>query len=87
MHVITNHVLVEEPVLKEQKNEIGLYIPEEEKKWGQTTSGKVTSVGPDVKGVNVGDKIYYMAKAGETIKTDDIIYRVMQDNEVLAVED
>lgn len=87
MHVITNHVLVEEPVLTEQKNELGLFIPEEEKKWGQTTSGKVTSVGPDVKGINVGDTVYYMAKAGETIKTSAIIYRVMLDTEVLAVED
>ena len=87
MRAIGKYVLVEEPVVKEQMNELGLYIPEEKREWGMTVKAVAVSVGPKVEDVKVGDTIYYGAKAGETVKLPDMVYRLIPENEIYAVED
>lgn len=86
MKVITNHVMVEEPVLREQKTENGFIMPEEKKGWEDVSHAAITSVGKDVKEVNVGDVVYYKAHSGVTIKTDEIVYRILAEEDILAVD-
>lgn len=52
-----------------------------------TVKAVAVSVGPKVEDVKVGDTIYYGAKAGETIKLPEMVYRLIPENEIYAVED
>jgi len=56
--------------------------------------GIVTAVGPGtylengdfvVPGVNEGDKVLFVQGAGQVVKVEDEEYRILQENEILAI--
>lgn len=51
------------------------------KKFGQIVTGIVEAIGDEVDKVKIGDKVYYLAKSGDEIKTEGskVWYFMAQD--------
>lgn len=68
-------------------NELGIFIPDEieqEKK----SQGVVVAIGPEVEGVEVGDRVIYGAYAGENLAMreggEKVEYKLLDDADVIA---
>lgn len=70
------------PDEKETTSSGGIIIPDVSQK--ETTTGVVVAKAPDVKGVQVGDKVLYIKFAGEKTMIDGLLILDF-DSEVLAV--
>ena len=66
----------------ETKTASGLYIPESSKE--KPVVAEVKAVGPDVKGLKVGDRIVYKEYSTTELKLDDIEYLIVKEEDVLA---
>ena len=80
--------IVVEPVSESETTKSGIILPEtvgKEKK----AEGKVIAIGEgeDIKklGLAVGDKVLFGKYAGEEVKVDNIEYKILTDEDVLAV--
>jgi co-chaperonin GroES (HSP10) len=73
--------LVVEP-LDESETASGLIVPINEA--SQTRTGIVTSVGPDVGGVEPGDKVLYPREAGFDVRLSGIEVKVILRKELIA---
>ena len=80
--------LVVEPVTEEEVTKSGIVLPDtvdKEKK----AEGKVVAVGQGEKiikfDLKVGDRVIFGKYAGEEVKLDKIEYKVLSDEDVLAV--
>lgn len=60
----------------------GLYIPESAQE--KPDVAKVTSVGPNVKEIKVGDRIVYKNYATTSVTIDKIDYLIIKEEDVLA---
>lgn len=59
----------------------GLYIPDNAKEKPQ--SGKVEAIGPEVKTLQVGDKILFDRYSGSKISIDSAEYLIVKEEDVL----
>ncbi len=76
-------ILVKPDIEKEMATSEGVYKPsntEQEKK----SYGSVISVGVEIKDVKKGDKVIFGTFAGDPIILDEVEYRLLHDEDVLA---
>lgn len=66
----------------ESKTASGLYLPEAAKEKPKTSV--VVAVGPDVKGVKVGDRIVYKSYSQTEVKVGRDDYILVQEADILA---
>jgi len=76
--------VVVEPMKQEQKTKGGIYLPDTASK-EKPQKGEVIAVGPDFKGVEVGDKSLFAKYGGTEVKMDEKEYIVLGEDDVLAV--
>ena len=97
-----NDLLIVEETIKEQTTKSGLILPTygEGYKDGQMTvstdivatqapeakTGKVLSVGPEAKLINVGDTVIWSAYSGKELTDGNGSYVALSINDVIAVE-
>ncbi len=60
----------------------GIYLPDNAKE--KPVLAKVEAIGPDVKGIKVGDKIVYKEYSTTELKVDGIEYLIVKEEDVLA---
>lgn len=60
----------------------GIYLPETSKE--KPVIAEVQAVGPDVKGVDVGDKIVYKEYSTTELKIDGTEYLIVREEDILA---
>ncbi len=80
--------IVVEPLSEEETTKSGIILPDtvdKEKK----AEGKVLAIGDGEKitklGLKVGDKVIFGKYAGEEVKVDEVEYKILSDEDVLAV--
>ncbi len=80
--------IVVEPLTEEETTKAGIILPEtvdKEKK----AEGKVIAIGDGEKikklGLKAGDKVLFGKYAGEEVKVDEVEYKILTDEDVLAV--
>jgi chaperonin GroES len=66
----------------ESKTASGLYLPDNAKEKPKTA--KVTAVGPDVKGVKVGDRIIMKSYTSTDVKVGSDEYMLVKEEDILA---
>ena len=64
------------------KTASGLYLPDNAKE--KPVLATVEAVGPDVKGIKVGDKIVYKEYSTTELKINNIEYLIVKEEDVLA---
>jgi len=60
----------------------GIYLPDNAKE--KPVVAEVKAVGPDVKGIKVGDKIIYKEYSTTDITIDNVEYLIVKEEDVLA---
>jgi len=82
-----NRVVVE-PLTEEETTKSGIILPDtidKEKK----AEGKILAIGDGEKitklGLKVGDKVLFGKYAGEEVKVEEVEYKILSDEDVLAV--
>lgn len=82
-----NRVIVQ-PLTEEETTKSGIILPDtvdKEKK----AEGKIIAIGDGEKikklGLKAGDKVLFGKYAGEEVKVDDLEYKILTDEDVLAV--
>lgn len=80
--------MVVEPLTEEETTKSGIILPDtvdKEKK----AEGKIIAIGDGEKitklGLKVGDKVLFGKYAGEEVKVEKIEYKILSDEDVLAV--
>lgn len=66
----------------EAKTASGIILPENAQEKPKTAT--VQAVGPDVKGIKVGDRIIYKSYSTTDIKHDNVDYLLVKEEDVLA---
>jgi chaperonin GroES len=74
--------VVAEPQEAEAKTASGLYLPGGAQE--KPKVAKVVAVGPDVKGIKVGDSILYEDYSNTDVKVDGKNYIIVKEEKVLA---
>jgi len=64
------------------KTASGLYLPDNAKE--KSSLAKVEAIGPDVKGIKVGDKIIYKEYSTTELKVDGTEYLIVKEEDILA---
>jgi chaperonin GroES len=64
------------------KTASGLYLPDNAKE--KPVIAKVVAVGPDVKGLKIGDRIVYKEYSTTNLKINDQEYLIVKEEDVLA---
>ncbi len=82
-----NRVVVQ-PITAAETTKTGIILPDtvdKEKK----AEGKIIAIGSGEKilklGLNVGDKVLFGKYAGEEVKVEEVDYKILSDEDVLAV--
>lgn len=75
------------PDEKRTQTDSGILLPdnvrEEPHGWG-----KVAAVGPDVKGIQAGDRVFFSIHAGTAVGLDDVMHRLItEDHFACAVDE
>ena len=80
--------IVVEPLAEEETTKSGIVLPatvDKEKK----AEGKIIAIGEgeDIKKLNlkIGDRVLFGKYAGEEVKVEDVEYKILTDEDVLAV--
>ena len=60
----------------------GIYLPDNAKE--KPVVAEVKAIGPDVKGVKVGDKIVYKEYSTTELKIDTVEYLIVKEEDILA---
>jgi co-chaperonin GroES (HSP10) len=81
-----NRYIVIEKIKTEPKKVAGLIMTEQTDQDNRYLKAKIVSCGNLVEGLKDGDTIYYDKHAGHDISWKDILYRVIQDRDVVLVD-
>ena len=85
MRAVNNYIIVE-TIKTEPKKVGGLIITEELDDDNRYIKANVISVGNLVEGIKENDTVYYDKHAGHDISWKDILYRIIQDRDVVLVD-
>ena len=85
MKILRNYVLVEEPAIEEKKSETGLILSQDKPNFTSPVTHKVIGIGKDVKEIQVGDTVLYLPRSGIEYKKDQIVWRFLKEEEIIAV--
>ena len=85
MKVLKDYVLIEEPIVEEKKSSGGIILGAEETDFSRPITGKVLQVGKDVKEIVAGDEVMYMPRQGIHMKQDNVIWRFLPEEKIIAV--
>lgn len=83
LHVLGNRVLLEEIKCKQEIGDIVLPETVQQK----PTKFKVIDIGDDVLDLKVGDNVIIDTYTGTEIKQEDVVYRIVEEEEILAIVD
>ena len=83
LHVLGNRVLLEEIKCKQEIGDIVLPETAQQK----PTKFKVIDIGDDVLDLKVGDNVIIDTYTGTEIKQEDVVYRIVEEEEILAIVD
>lgn len=78
--------LLVEPIEEEERTSSGLYIPDTAKE--KPRMGKVIAVGTDEdlkEKISEGDKVLFAKYGGEGIEFNNVVYKILQRSDILAV--
>jgi len=64
------------------KTASGLYLPDNAKE--KPSLAKVEAIGPDVKGIKIGDRIIYKEYSTTELKIDGTEYLIVKEEDILA---
>ena len=82
-----NRVVVE-PLTEEETTKSGIILPETVDK-EKNAEGKVSGIGDGEKitkvGLKVGDRVLFGKYAGEEVTVEEVDYKILSDEDVLAV--
>jgi len=84
MQAVNNYIIIV-PVKEEPVEQKGLLITDAHTDDIRYLKGCVASVGPDCKGVEIGDHIYYDRHSGHGIQWNENLYQVIRQQDVVAV--
>lgn len=82
MRPLGDRVLVRPDARKDVKKGL-IYIPDAAQSKPQ--EGEVTAVGPDVKGLAVGDRVLFGKYAGSEVRINDEPYLIIREPDVMVV--
>ena len=85
MKVLRDYVLVEEPKVEEKRSEGGLILTQDKPSYTDAVERTVVQVGKDVQEISVGDTVLYMSRSGVLVKREDTNWRLLKEEEILAV--
>lgn len=85
MKAIGKYIIISEIKEDIKKTEGGLLLAENHREDIRYRTAVVRSVGTQVDGINIGDKIYYDRIAGHNIEIKDDVYKVIQEIDVIIV--
>lgn len=85
MKAVGNYIVISEIKEDIKKTDGGLLLAENHREDIRYRTADVISAGTHVKGIEVGDKIYYDRVAGHNIELEDGIYKVIQEMDVIIV--
>ena len=85
MKAINRYIIVDK-IKTEPKKVAGLIMTEETDQDNRYLKAKIISCGNLVEGLKDGDTIYYDKHAGHDISFNDVLYRVIQDRDVVLVD-
>ncbi len=80
---LDEHVVVQ-PLSDETETRAGLILPASAAEAAPCRSGIVTAVGPDVTGVDAGDKVLYPRDVGYDVRLGGIDVRVIHRDDLIA---
>jgi chaperonin GroES len=82
-----DRVLVK-PIAQEETTKSGIVLPDTAEK-ERKAQGEVISIGEGEKirklGLNIGDKVLYGKYAGDEVEVDKTDFKILKDDEILAV--
>ena len=78
---LDDHLIVE-PVDEEVETRSGLIIPQSAE--AHSRSGIVTAIGPDVTGIEPGDKVLFPKDAGFDVRLAGVSVKVMKRSQLIA---
>lgn len=84
MKAIGSFVVIETEK-EEVKNQMGLIMTESNEKSIRYKLGKIKSIGDNIDGLNIGDRVYYDSAAGSDIRIDGQKLIVINDRNVAVV--
>lgn len=84
MKAIGSFVVIEAEK-EEVKNQMGLIMTESNEKSIRYKLGKIKSIGDNIDGLNIGDRVYYDSAAGSDIRIDGQRLVVINDRNVAVV--
>lgn len=67
----------------QSKTASGIYLPDTAKE--KPVSATVKAIGPEVKGIKVGDRVVYKEYSVTEFKVDAVEYLIVKEEDVLAV--
>ena len=85
MKAIRTNVMVIEKKVEEKKSEGGIILSSDRVDFSNPIKAEVYSIGNDVKEVKVGDEVYYPPKSGYAITVGDVVYRIFDEKDVVAI--
>ena len=85
MKAINRYIIVNK-IKTEPKKVAGLIMTEETDQDNRYLKAEIISRGNLVEGLKDGDTIYYDKHAGHDISFNDVLYRVIQDRDVVLVD-
>ena len=80
--------VVIKPLMEEEKTETGIILPETAEK-EKPEQGKIVAIGEGEKikklGLKIGDRVLFEKYAGTDVKLENIEYKVVEKDSVLAI--
>lgn len=79
---LTDRVVLEQ-IESEEKTSSGIILPDSAKE--KPEQAKVVAIGPDVKGIKVGEIVLYTKYGPNEVKVDGKEYLIVKEEDVMAV--
>ena len=79
---LTDRVVLEQ-IESEEKTSSGIILPDSAKE--KPEQAKVIAIGPDVKGIKVGETVLYTKYGPNEVKVDGKEYLIVKEEDVMAV--
>ena len=85
MRPVGKHILIKEDKTKTSVTKKGLILDQKNREDVRYIKASVINVGDEVSIVNKNDIIYYDRHAGFDLDVDNVIYKVVKENDVVVI--